>query len=77
MSDSMQCFSIEELERLNPHQLDLLRHATRRELRNNPEIRRIIRDSVQPIYDRMTGQARPPSPPTPRPRRPRGSRTRG
>jgi hypothetical protein len=67
MSDSMQCFSIEELEQLDPHQLDLLRHATRREIRNNPEIRRMIRESVQLIYDRMAGQTRP--------RRPRTRRT--
>jgi hypothetical protein len=78
MSESMECFATEELEELTPHQLELLRHATRREIRNNPEIRRIIRESVQPIYDRMTGQAgprRPPSPRTPRPRRPRGPST--
>ena len=49
----MQCFSIEELEKLDEDQLAFLRRAMERELSNNPEILRILRQRVQPIYDRM------------------------
>jgi hypothetical protein len=58
MSDKMQCFSIEELEPLDEHQLALLRFAIEREVRNSPEVKRILRASVQPIYDRMLLQRR-------------------
>jgi hypothetical protein len=59
MSDSMQCFTTEELEELTPHQLDLLRHATRREIRNNSEIHRILKEKFGPMRDRMAAQSRP------------------
>jgi type II secretory pathway predicted ATPase ExeA len=59
MGGSMQCFSIEELEQLDEDQLAFLRRAMERELSNNPEILRILRQRVQPIYDRMASQRRP------------------
>jgi len=68
MSGFMQCFSIEELEPLDEHKQALLRHAMEREVRNNPEIHRILRAKVQPMYDRWMSQARP--------QRGRGSRPR-
>jgi hypothetical protein len=68
MSGFMQCFSIEELEPLDEDQRALLRHALEREVRNNPEIHRILREKFSPIRDRMAAQARP--------RRPRGSGSR-
>jgi hypothetical protein len=58
MSAFMQCFSIEELERLDEHQLSLLRFALEREVRNSPEIKRILRVSVQALYDQMRSQRR-------------------
>jgi hypothetical protein len=64
MSGFMQCFSTEELEELDPHQLALLRFAIEREVRNNTDIHKIIRDKFGPMRDRMA---------RPRPRRPRGS----
>jgi hypothetical protein len=60
MGHLVQCFSPEELEALDAHQLALLRFAIEREVRSNPEILKIIRDKFQPTYDRMTAQARPP-----------------
>jgi hypothetical protein len=59
MSAFMQCFSIDELEVLDERQLAHLRHAIEREVRNNPEIHRILREKFSPIRDRMAGQARP------------------
>jgi hypothetical protein len=56
---SMECFTTEELEELTPHQLELLTHATQREVRNNPEIRRILREKFGPMRDRMVAQSRP------------------
>ena len=68
MSGFMQCFSIEELEPLDEDQRALLRYAIEREVRNNPDIHKIIRDKFGPLRDRMASQRRP--------RRPRGSRSR-
>jgi hypothetical protein len=69
MGYAMQCFSIEDLERLDANQLAFLRQAIEREIGNNPEIQRILKERFQAMYDRMA----PPAPP-PRPRRTRGSR---
>jgi len=68
MSGFMQCFSIEELEPLDEHQRALLRFAIEREVRNNPEIHRIIREKYGPMRDRMAVQ-RTPQRRSPRPRR--------
>ena len=68
MAALMQCFSTEELEELDPHQLALLRFAIEREVRNNPDIHKIIRDKFGPMRDRMVSQRRPP--PRARSRRP-------
>jgi hypothetical protein len=68
MSGIMQCFSTEELESLTEHQLTLLRFAIEREVRNNPEIHRIIRERFQPMFERMVSQGTP--------TRARGSRSR-
>jgi hypothetical protein len=61
----MQCFSIEELEQLDEDQLAFLRRAMEREVHNNPEIHRILRERYQSMHERMASQRRP--------RRPRGS----
>ena len=53
MSDFMQCFSIDELLPLDERQLSVLRFALQRQVRNSPEIKRILRASVQPLYDQM------------------------
>jgi hypothetical protein len=66
----MQCFSIEQLEQLDDRQVALLRSAIEREIGNNPEILRILRERFQPMYDRMTSQR-----PAQRARRPRSPRT--
>jgi hypothetical protein len=58
MSNVMQCFSIEELESLDEHQLALLRFAIEREVRNSEEIKAILRARFQPMYDRMVAQRR-------------------
>jgi hypothetical protein len=60
MADLMQCFSIEELEALDEHQLALLRFAIQRDVRINPDIHKIIRDKFLPMRDRMASQRRPP-----------------
>jgi len=60
MADLMQCFTIEELEALDEHQLALLRFAIQRDVRINPDIHKIIRDKFGPMRDRMVSQARPP-----------------
>jgi hypothetical protein len=59
MGDGLQCFSIEELEQLDEDQLAFLRRALEREVRNNPEIHRILRERFQSTYDRMASQRRP------------------
>jgi hypothetical protein len=59
MSAQLQCFTIEELEQLDAHQLDLLRNAIDREIRNSPEIHQIIRAKFEPMYNRMASQPRP------------------
>jgi hypothetical protein len=58
MAAFMQCFSVDELLPLDEHQLSLLRFALEREVRNSPEIKRILRASVQPLYDQMQSQRR-------------------
>jgi hypothetical protein len=70
MSDAMHTFSIEELEQLDPNQLEFLRRALVREVRTNPEIHRILRERIQPLYDRMAAQTT-----QARSRRPRTRRT--
>lgn len=73
MAAMMQCFSTEELESLSEHQLALLRFAIEREVRNNPDIHRLIRDKFQPMYERMSSEGRQtPASQTPA----RGSRSR-
>jgi hypothetical protein len=72
MSAFMQCFTIDELEPLDERQLSHLRHAIEREVRNNPEIHRILRDKFGPIRDRMAAQGGA-APAGAAPRRPRGS----
>jgi hypothetical protein len=64
MSNQLQCFTIEELERLDAHQLDLLKNAIDREIRNSREIRAIIRKKFEPMYVRMASQPRPGAPPS-------------
>ena len=59
MSDFMQCFTIEELEALDEHQLALLRFAIQSDVRINPDIKRIIRDKFGPMRDRMASEQRP------------------
>ena len=59
MSAPLQCFTIEELERLDAHQLDLLKNAIEREIRNSPEIHRILRKKFEPMYDAMASKRRP------------------
>jgi hypothetical protein len=68
MTMPLQCFTIEELERLDAHQIALLEHAIEREIRNSPEIHKILRAKFQPMYDRLASQ--------PRPQRTRGSSAR-
>jgi hypothetical protein len=58
MAAFMQCFSTEELLPLDEHQLSLLRLALEREVRNSSEIKRILRTSVQALYDQMLSQRR-------------------
>ena len=58
MSDLMQCFSIEELEALDEHQLALLRFAIQRDVRINPDIKKIIKDKFGPLRDRMASEHR-------------------
>jgi hypothetical protein len=56
MSSQLQCFTIEELEQLDAHQLELLRNAIDREIRNSPEILAIIRKKFEPMYVRMASR---------------------
>jgi hypothetical protein len=58
MSSYMQCFSIDEVLLLDEHQLSLLRLALEREVRNSPEIKRILRASIQPLYDQMVSPSK-------------------
>jgi hypothetical protein len=69
MGDAMHSFSIEELEQLEENQLEFLRRAMQREIRSNPEIHRILRERLQPLYDRMATQRRTRRAPTSRSRR--------
>ena len=69
MAGGMQCFSIEDLEQLDEDQLAFLRRAIEREVNNNPEIHRILRERFQPMYDRMASQRRPRRAPSSRSRR--------
>jgi hypothetical protein len=52
------CFTIEELEELDEHQLSLLRHAIERELATNADIHKLIRDKFAPVRVRMAAQRR-------------------
>jgi hypothetical protein len=56
MSCQLQAFTIEELELLDAHQLDLLKNAIDREIRESPEIKEIIRRKFEPMYNRMKSQ---------------------
>ena len=58
MSRQLQAFTIEELELLDAHQVDLLRNAIEREIRESPEIKEIIRKKFEPMYDRMRARRR-------------------
>ena len=73
MGALVQCFSTEELEQLDEHQLALLRHAIEREIRNSPEIHRILREKFGPMRDRMASQGRSQPARRPRPQRTPGS----
>jgi hypothetical protein len=53
MSSPLQCFTIEELEKLDAHQLDLLKNAIDREIRNSPKIKGILYRKFKPMYNRM------------------------
>jgi hypothetical protein len=53
MSAPLACFTIEELEQLDAHQVDLLRNAIERELRESEEIKAMIRRKYEPMYHRM------------------------
>jgi hypothetical protein len=55
----LQLFDIEELERLDAHQLALLKVAIEREIDNSPEIATILKAKVRPIYDRLTPRNSP------------------
>jgi hypothetical protein len=59
MSDVMQCFTIEELEALDEHQVNLLRFAIQRDVRTNPDIHKIIRGKFGPMYQRMAAGRAP------------------
>jgi hypothetical protein len=69
MAGGMQCFSIEELEQLDEDQLAFLRRAIEREIQNNPEIHRILKEKFQPMRDRMASQRPPRRARAPRPPR--------
>jgi hypothetical protein len=58
MSRQLQAFTIEELERLDAHQLDLLKNAIDREISESPEIKGIIRKKFEPMYNRMRARRR-------------------
>jgi hypothetical protein len=58
MGKPLQCFTIEELEELDESQLRFLRKAIERELRNNADIHKIIRDKFAPMRLRMAAQRR-------------------
>ena len=60
MGDFVKCFDIEELERLDPQQIGLLKEAIERELSNSPEIRSILRARVQSVYHRTAAKNTPP-----------------
>ncbi len=55
----MQCFSIEELEKLDPAQLEMLRRAVEREVGSNPEIMKILRQKLEPTLNRMSTAPKP------------------
>ena len=57
MSMALQCFSIEDLEPLDEDQLQFLRLAVEREIRNSLEVKQLLRTSVQALYDRMLSQS--------------------
>ena len=56
MGMPMQCFSIEELKSLDERQLELLRFAIEREIRNSEEIKAILRARFKPMYDQLVAQ---------------------
>jgi hypothetical protein len=58
MSRQLQAFTIEELEQLDAHQLDLLKNAIDREISESPEIKEIIRKKFEPMYNRMRARRR-------------------
>ena len=75
MSAPLACFSIEELELLDAHQVELLKNAIEREIRTSPEIRAILRSKYEAMFARMAaGQPPPGGPPRGRGARARRSR---
>jgi hypothetical protein len=58
MSAPLSSFTIEELEHLDAHQVDLLRNAIER-LRENEQIKRMIKEKFQPMYNRMKAGTKP------------------
>ncbi len=64
MSMQLQCFKIEELELLDAHQVELLKNAIEREIRNSPQIRAILRKKFEHMYSRMASRVRPGAPPS-------------
>jgi uncharacterized coiled-coil protein SlyX len=57
MSAPLAAFRIEELEELDAHQVDLLRNAIERELRESDEIKAIIRRKFEPMLNRMRSRS--------------------
>jgi hypothetical protein len=73
MGDLIRWLSIEELEKLDPHQLGLLKAAIEREISSSDEIKKLLDAKLRPVYDRMASQggtqapgtAAPAAPPAP------------
>jgi len=56
MGDLIRWLSIDELEKLDPHQLALLKAAIEREISSSDDIKKILHTKLRPVYDRMVSK---------------------
>jgi hypothetical protein len=48
-----QLFTVEQLAKLSPTQIEILREAQLHEVRTNKEISRLIKERLQKVYDKF------------------------
>ena len=60
-----QLFTVEELNKLDPKEFEILKNALTHAIRTNRTVRDALRTEVRGVYDQLTQETPPPPPPPP------------